>query len=286
MKKEIKYMNDVVIKKALANESEVVKNYIARLISHVTNLPKEDLKNNLELVYSEIGSNANIVNSFADVCFTNKERYFGIEINYSRSSTSVIKSLTYAYQLTLRQLTNSTKYKDLKPITLININLIDIYGKGELVHRASMKDDKYNIDIYKKIEIYDISLSYFKKIDYTNIKEGSLEKDLAFLVIEDDELFNKLYEGDSEVNMMKLNMDQFRKDFDLAFYCSEEELQKQIEEEMTEKGREEGLKQGLKEGEKNKSIAIAKKMLKENMSIELISNITDLSIEEIENLKK
>lgn len=40
------------------------------------------------------------------------------------------------------------------------------------------------------------------------------------------------------------------------------------------------------EGEKNKSIEIAKELLKENMTIEKISHITGLTIEEIENIKR
>ena len=56
-----------------------------------------------------------------------------------------------------------------------------------------------------------------------------------------------------------------------------------------EEGREEGLKEGkeegLKEGEKNKSIEIAKNMLKLNIDINIISQSTGLSVEEINKLK-
>ena len=58
------------------------------------------------------------------------------------------------------------------------------------------------------------------------------------------------------------------------------------------KGREEGLKEGLKEGlekgieqgEKNKAISMAKNMKARNMDLNLISELTGLSIEEIEEL--
>ena len=48
-------------------------------------------------------------------------------------------------------------------------------------------------------------------------------------------------------------------------------------------GREEGLKEGLKEGKKNKSIEIAKNMLKDNVDINIISKYSGLSVEEIKN---
>ena len=43
--------------------------------------------------------------------------------------------------------------------------------------------------------------------------------------------------------------------------------------------------EGYRQGEAERNIEIAKNMLKENINIELISKVTGLSLEEIENLK-
>ena len=45
------------------------------------------------------------------------------------------------------------------------------------------------------------------------------------------------------------------------------------------------IDQGLKEGARRKSLDIARNMLKERLDIELISKMTNISKEEIENLK-
>ncbi|MEI0748829.1 hypothetical protein R4M08_09445, partial [Brachyspira pulli] len=54
------------------------------------------------------------------------------------------------------------------------------------------------------------------------------------------------------------------------------------------KGREEGLKEGLEkgieQGEKNKAISMAKNMKARDMDLNLISELTGLSIQEIESL--
>ena len=50
-------------------------------------------------------------------------------------------------------------------------------------------------------------------------------------------------------------------------------------------GEKKGMAEGEAKGEKNKSIEIAKNMLKENVEKTLISKVTGLSLEEIENLK-
>ncbi|MCI8352960.1 MAG: hypothetical protein HFJ58_05145 [Clostridia bacterium] len=50
-------------------------------------------------------------------------------------------------------------------------------------------------------------------------------------------------------------------------------------------GREQGIKEGIKEGARQKQIEIAKEMLKNGISIEQISKITKLTLQEIEQLK-
>lgn len=50
-------------------------------------------------------------------------------------------------------------------------------------------------------------------------------------------------------------------------------------------GREEGMAVGLAEGSEKKSVEIAKKMLKDNLAVDFISNYTGLSIETIQSLK-
>jgi predicted transposase/invertase (TIGR01784 family) len=49
-------------------------------------------------------------------------------------------------------------------------------------------------------------------------------------------------------------------------------------------GREEGLEQGREEGERNKSIAIARNLKAQNISVEIIAASTGLSAAEIESL--
>ena len=55
--------------------------------------------------------------------------------------------------------------------------------------------------------------------------------------------------------------------------------------EGVEKGKLEGIKEGIETGEKNKTISMAKNMKSKNIDINLISEITGLSIEEIRKLK-
>ena len=77
-------------------------------------------------------------------------------------------------------------------------------------------------------------------------------------------------------------------------YMSEEEDKRKIQNSLLSEAKEEGISQGytsgindgISKGENKKSIEIAKNMLKKNMSIEDISDITGLSIAEINKLTK
>ena len=51
-------------------------------------------------------------------------------------------------------------------------------------------------------------------------------------------------------------------------------------------GKEEGKAEGLEEGAKKEKIEIAKNLLKDGISIEVVSKNTGLSIEELEELNK
>ena len=58
------------------------------------------------------------------------------------------------------------------------------------------------------------------------------------------------------------------------------------EKSMREAGREEGRKEGIEKGERKKQIEIARKLLDKKMPIEQIIEITDLTRDEVEKLRK
>ena len=69
-----------------------------------------------------------------------------------------------------------------------------------------------------------------------------------------------------------------------AFLVGQKMMLRREREDGFDEGIEEGIKRGIKEGEKNKAISMAKSMKTKNMDINLISEITGLTIDEIEKL--
>lgn len=134
--KNIKYLNDKIIKKALAKENKDIRNYVARIISDITHIPYETLEDNLELIYPEISINTHLVNSEVDLLFKEDTTYFNIEINYGNSTTLKIKNLSYTFQLSLRQMKKSRDYPYVNKVIQININSYDPYGYGDFVYES------------------------------------------------------------------------------------------------------------------------------------------------------
>ena len=161
-------------------------------------------------------------------------------------------------------------------------------------------------------EIYDINLAKILDKDYTIVKEDkeSLEKLLYLLICNDKEKMNKVYDGDDFMAKIIREVNAQADEFDkLLFYNREiledeysiEEAKEEARKEALIEGREQGLtegreqglsegrEQGLSEGreqgrlENTKETALA--MLRKNYHIEDISEITKLSIEEINALK-
>ena len=109
-------------------------------------------------------------------------------------------------------------------------------------------------------------------MDYTNISEDkeSLEYLLYILICNDKVDIDSLYDGDELMTKIVEVVHKMTDDFDKRFYYDEEEV-KRLE-----------YQAGITDGKKDD----AKNMLKESCNIELISRVTNLSIEDIQRLKE
>ena len=93
----------------------------------------------------------------------------------------------------------------------------------------------------------------------------------------------KIKEEKSELDKLEMSAED-RELYELRLKAIRDEIN--IRESGYTDGMKDGEEKGKKEGKKEGRNEIAKNMLKENLSIELISKLTDLSQEEIEKLKE
>ena len=193
-------------------------------------------------------------------------------------------------------------YLDIGKIIQININSFNKINSPKLVNKFVMMDkDTGIIESASSIKYY-VNLPILDKICYNkSVNELTrLEKSLLLLYSDDIELLERI--GESEYYMKrvvdllkKLNEDEVI----LGLYDLEEETKKiqrtkehaiRLEcekeaKEAIEESHNKGLEKGLEKGKTENQIEIAINMLRKGLDVKLISECTELDVEEIEKLK-
>ena len=275
-------INDEVAKK-LFKYGNTGKEFTARIVSSILNLDEKKVYDNLKFLGEEVSSNINIVDSKTDVLYETDSIIINIEINKSEGYKRLKnKNESYLWQLELRQLLNSKDYTKLKPLVQINIDNFDKFGKDDFIYHSKMMETKYNIVESENINIYHINLDYLRHRSYDDIQENKLAKSLYLFVCSDNDKLNDLYEEDAIMKEVLRNTNILVSDFDKILYYDRDELEKLDQQDWLE----EGKKQGIEQGTNQRNVEIAKNMLSMNLTIEQISQATNLSLEEIKKLKE
>ena len=209
-----------------------------------------------------------------DICIKNFDKVTNLEINSGirRTKSLDYKNITYVGSLM------SFYYG--KTIRQINFQRYDIIDDKDEIQKFTFKNERGK-SRKNKVYIYDVNVAKFKNISYTNSK---YEKEFIILM--------KIFLLDSKKEIKKvIGNNEFMKEV----YAMHESLSnerfvlKHFPDELfhqmeKEEEREEGRKTGLIEGAKNKTLELAKKMLKKGIDTSSISEITGLSIENISKL--
>lgn len=148
-----------------------------------------------------------------------------------------------------------------------NIKIIE-YNMDKITKYFESNNEK-KIEEYKHLIMLDLDKSNLRK----------LSKGDDFIMKFDKEL-EELNERETYEPAMT-----WEEDFELRLNTEKREVREQVTEEVTKEVTEKVTKEVTKEVTKQEKTNIAKNMLSKNMEINLISEITGLSVEEIEKLK-
>ena len=202
---------------------------------------------------------------------------------------TVDRSLFYGTGLYHDSLETGHDYID-TPITIsIWITDYNVFEEGHFHERARLKRDYENIILTDKFEIHYIQLPKFR--EKCKRISNELEEWLTFIQNENVE----------EIRMIDNEFVQKAED-EFEYLTGDEDTrriaelrEKAIRDETAglisarrkglEEGEQKGLKNGIEKGKVETQKEIAKKMLAENISIDIIMKVTELTKEEIENLK-
>ena len=225
-------------------------------------------------------------------CITQNGTVVIIEIQLQGNSRFPERILYYWASNYSKLLKQGEKYDALTPvisINLLNFNLDD----NDSIHSCYMIYDSINKRLLTDhLQIHILELKKFKY--------NSLEPDLNcwlkfFTMKEKDDkevIMSDLVKEKPIMEEVQKRYNNFIKDRLMMNEYDRREAylygnQIMLEEERRlgiEEGIKQGIEQGIEQGEKNKAISMAKNMKARDMDINLISELTGLSIEEIKKL--
>ena len=244
---------------------------------------------NLEIINPHnLPENINLKESVLDVkAITKDNKKIIIEIQLSGNIDFVKRIYYYIAKNIVSELNENESYDIISQVISINfVNFnMDFYDEGK-AHRCFKLIDTQNHNVSLDIiQMHIIEIPRFIKILYNSntddIKKNKILSWIEFFTVKDlEEVKDKLKEVNS---IMPKVIDKYER-----FISSKEEMEVYNARDaflygqtiMLKKEREEGIKEGI---EKEK-YSLAINMKNKNMDINLISELTGLSIEEVKNL--
>ena len=287
--KKLTLKNDVIFQAFFSrkgNEKYLIDFLNALLKINIIKIDIREEVNLEKLSKSEKGGRLDLLATLNDDTIVN------IEMQMENSGNILQRNEVYQSKIMSRESRAGVEYEDTKQIISVFILNYNLFGFEEYMQKTvTVLEEHRDYCIDKSIQTYYIQLPKFRKINPD--MNNKLNQWLVFIDGEDwgkikmAEKNNKiLKEAEKEVNYLTGDAETRRLaelgekwDFDWNWsmgYAKKE-------------GREEGRKEGKKEGKKEmlkKQKETAKKLLKMGLSIEQISEATELSKVEINKLKE
>ena len=305
---KIKPTDDYVFKRLFGDENnkDILISFLNALFDEYDFLPRiQDLEfKNTEIpkIYEENKS------ARLDIkAKINENTYVDIEVQSKDANNLINRSIFYNSFMLINEVEEGSYLTEIPQVVSIWIikgelssrNIFKNYKSPIAMVNLKTDESKLNDGIFCISKNFNIIYIFLDKLK-DGIFNKNLENWLKFIdnqnvtEIKDDEIVKangkmNIFRGDKV--MKAIYEAKLKARFDRIEYINEahDKGLQQGREEGIEMGREEGLKEGIKEGLnkglKEKSIEIAKNMLKLNIDINIISQSTGLSIKEIEQIK-
>ena len=276
----IPIVSDVMFKTMLGNESK--KKYVSYFLSLVLEKDYKEIYDNIIFLKNELDKNKyNDTRKTVDLIVKIDGVIYNIEMNNNYQKTYIERNIEYITELykSSRKIGEGYKYEYTYQININNFTFKDREKTSEVF---MIRNEEGEV-LTDKIKIMHLYLPKILNKYYNKEKLSELEKlMLVFNLTNKNELNDIIGENKIMEEYKKEALDASHSEEVIGLY--DKELEDEFLKRATyQEGIEKGIEQGIEQGENKKSIEIAKIMLDKNMDISLISEITKLSKEEIEN---
>ena len=237
----------------------------------------------LEIKKTELLSgNVNIKDKRVDAIVHTGNKKIEIEINSQNKDYLHTRSTAYICNIYQSNANVGDTYNE--DTDIIQVNLTWGLGRNnDEMKIYKIMNEKGELYV-KNFIIYEINMDYYDKIWYSK-NEEEIKKNQYMIMLDLDKKELKNMPKDKIVDKYITNVTIVNDNPEFQKYMSEEEDKKKIQNSLLSEARENGINDGISKGASQEKVNIAKNMLNKSISIEDISDITGLSVEEIENIK-
>ncbi len=295
--------NDYVFKRIFGKggNEKILKSLLEAILK--IHIQKIELKNP-EIPKEAIDEKLSILDIRAEI---NENTIIDIEMQVGNTTAIDRRLVVYNSKLISGDIKIAKEYKKAKDTIVICILNDNVLRRNAYLSLAMIKyeptEDMRYVDMgyspedeyfTKMTKYYMIELQKFKK---KKPKVGDLLEKWLYVIGGDTKMIEECKNENEEIKeaveqLTQMSADEYERELyeirerSICTYNTEmNEARRKGLEEGEEKGKKEGLKEGIRQGEKESKIAIAKKLLKKDMSVQEIAEITELSEKEIETLK-
>lgn len=286
----MRYLNpkaDLTFKRVFGEHPDLVKSFLNALLP----LEPEENITDIEYLPSEmVPENPLRKNSIVDVrCKDNKGRYFIVEMQMIWSPEFKQRVLFNASKAYVRQMDSGEKYDLLQPVYSLNL-VNDIFEPEleEYYHYYRLVHMQHSERVINGLQLVFVELPKFTPHTYSEKKMQILW--LRYLTEIDEktrEVPEELLENpEIKKAVTVLEESAFTPEQLLGYekFWDIISVEKTLVSSAERKGKEEGKKEGIEEGKKEEKLLIASNAKKQGLSLDIISSLTGLSVEEIEKL--
>ena len=277
---------DAVFKNAVANDREVFHDFLKlsleREIKDYKIIPNEMPKKNYSIRSKTL--DINVKTDIGNII---------VEINNGYYNSLPIRNLVYLSSVFSNSVSRGESYDNVPLHILLNIT----WGKGlkgDILTDYYVQSDK-KIKYCDRIIIREINMDLLLNTWYYKDKKEAQKYSHFLMLGLDKKDLNYLCEKEGHKYMKKYmkNVEELNEDSEFVNVISPDKDNEMVintlKNEAIKEGKLEGIKEGklegIKEGIEKNTLETAKKMLDDNLSIDMVSKYTGLTKEEINSLK-
>ena len=261
---------DAVFKAVLTEEKEV----LAEIIELVIGIPKEEVIKNGVIINSEyVRENISETDKKSDLLISIGDNVINLEMDRRYYSSSNKKNNKYIHKIV-----NHYNPKNTVQICFTSYKEgEELKGEKKSIRKYMFQDSDGNVEDYG-LEKYKIDLEYIENKYYNNDELTRREKIFLMFKESNREKLKEISKGDKIMDKIYKRLDKLSEDEALSLLYDAKEREEEKKQAEIEYAEEHGLNKGIKQTAKN--------MLERNMNIDVVAEITGLSLEEVIKLKE